>query len=652
MTGENLSGQLAAFSAWKQQHLALLQDITGWLEQQDLYTDEARAAIGHSVETLQKDCLNLAVVGEFSRGKTELINALFFAGYGRRLLPTNAGRTTLCPTEIFQDEGRPPFLRLLPIQTRGSDTSLSELRQDPAQWRDLPLDLNDAVALEEQLRELTASLEVAPEEAERLGLASDQRTADGRVQIPRWRLAQINFRHPLLAEGICILDTPGLNSIGNEPELTYEMLPKAQAVLFVLSADTGVTRSDLDIWHDQLRGPGGRPRPGMMVVLNKIDTLWDELRPQEHISGTIDWQRSEVARLLGIDTEQVFGASAQKALLARIRGDQLLEQRAGILNLERHLAGQLVRNRQTFIQEQATNEVLAALLSLQGLVAGRLTRAREQMAHLAKLADQRKSSLDHLYREAKRDRQRYEASIAAFREHRESFIRHGKALQQTLSLHALDATIEKSRKRMTGAWTTLGLRDGMKLLFNDINQRMERVAAHTQTMRRNVRTIYRRFETDHGFQLVPPPMYSTVKHQVALGLLMQEAELFRSSSRTLLTEQHFVVRRYFNTVVRRARHIFAQADKESLRWLQGALKPITTQMQEHRNQLEANFKDLKTAGNSRHHVKQREAELAAQQQTLMSQADHLVALQAALTGSGLQDPEPDSELTRSLPRHG
>jgi len=647
MAGEHLSGQLAAFSAWKQQHLALLGDITAWLEQQQLHTEEARTAIGHSVESLQHDCLNLAVVGEFSRGKTELINALFFAGHGRRLLPTNAGRTTLCPTEIFQDNDQPPFLHLLPIDTRDDELGLAELRATPERWQRLPLDLADSAALEQQLLELSASRQVPPAEAERLGLASDQRDADGLVQIPKWRLARINFRHPLLAEGICILDTPGLNSIGNEPELTYEMLPKAQAVLFVLSADTGVTRSDLDIWHQQLRGAGGRPRPGMMVVLNKIDTLWDELRPQEQVSHTIDAQRAEAARLLGIDTEQVFGTSAQKALLARIRGDRLLEQRAGILHLERHLAGNLVRNRQAFIQEQSTNEVLAALLSLQGLVAGRLTRNREQLAHLARLSDQRKSTLDQMYREARRDRQRYEASITAFREQRDSFVNHGRALQQALSLSALDVTIDKARRRMTGAWTTVGLRDGMKLLFDDINRRMEQVAAHTQSMRRNVRAIYRRFETDHNFQLTPPPMYSTVRHQVALGLLLQEADAFRRSPTTMLTEKHFLVRRYFNTLVRRAREIFSEARKESRHWLQGALRPITTQMQEHREQLEANFRDLKSAGHSRQELKQRESELAGQQQALMHQADRLVQLQAALTGSGLSDPEPDSELGSS-----
>lgn len=648
MAGEQLSGPLAAFSAWKQRHAALLKQIVSWLDAHDLYTDEVREAIANSLDTLNDDCLNLAVVGEFSRGKTELINGLFFARYGRRLLPTNAGRTTLCPTEIYQDDSEAPYLRLLPIESRLDDTSLTELRQQSEHWHTLPLNLDEPHELEAQLRELTASVEVTEARAQELGLPADQLTPEGLVSVPKWRLARINFRHPLLAEGICILDTPGLNSIGNEPELTYEMLPKAQAVLFLLGADTGVTRSDLDIWHEHLRGPGGKPRPGLMVVLNKIDTLWDELRPQEEVAAAIDNQRRDAARLLGIEQDQVFCTSAQKGLLSRIRGDQLMEQKSGLLTLERQMASNLVSNRQAFIQDQATNEVLAALLSLQGTVDGRLARAREQLSDLAKLADQRQSSLDHLYREAKRERQRYDLSIEDFRRHRHAFIQHGKELQAALSLADLDAAIEEARRRITSSWTTLGLRDGMKGLFDDIHRRMEIVAERTQQMRRHVRSVYRRFETDHGFRLTPPTMYSTVKHQVALGLLVQEADLFRRSTRTALTEQHFVVRRYFNTLVRRARNIFKQANQESRHWLKTALKPITAQMQEHRDALEERLKDLKTAGHSRKHIQEREQELAGLQQTLMSQAAQLIKLQATLTSTSLNGGTPDSGLTGTI----
>jgi hypothetical protein len=52
-----------------------------------------------------------------------------------------------------------------------------------------------------------------------------------------------------------ILDTPGLNAIGTEPELTLSLLPNAHAVLFILAADTGVTQSDLAIWREHVGTP-------------------------------------------------------------------------------------------------------------------------------------------------------------------------------------------------------------------------------------------------------------------------------------------------------------------------------------------------------------------------------------------------------------
>ena len=74
------------------------------------------------------------------------------------------------------------------------------------------------------------------------GLTPD---ADGMVQVPAWRRAIVNLPHPLLKQGLVILDTPGLNAVGAEPELTINLIPQAHAGgLRILAADTGVTRSD------------------------------------------------------------------------------------------------------------------------------------------------------------------------------------------------------------------------------------------------------------------------------------------------------------------------------------------------------------------------------------------------------------------------
>ncbi len=139
----------------------------------------------------------------------------------------------------------------------------------------------------------------------------------GKVEIPCWRHALINYPHPLLKKGLVILDTPGLNALGTEPELTLSMIPSAHAVLFLLAMDTGVTKSDLDVWQKYVQSYVTR----RIAVLNKIDLMWDDLKTDAQIEVAVERQLVETARILGLPRDHVIALSAQKALIARIRGD-------------------------------------------------------------------------------------------------------------------------------------------------------------------------------------------------------------------------------------------------------------------------------------------------------------------------------------------
>ena len=635
MATSPLEQQLSGFARWKQRQRKILDQLEPWLQQQNLYSSEIHHAIGRARSALRDDSVTVAITGEFSRGKTELINALFFGDLGYRLLPTDAGRTTMCPTEILQDPEREPCLRLLPIETRAQDASLLHLRQRPELWTTLPLPMDDPDHLDEQLRALTATRQVSREEAMELGLidaedglthALDQDT----VEIPCWRLAQINIRHPLLARGLRLIDTPGLNAVGNEPELTYEILPSAQAVLFVLSADTGVTRSDLDIWQ-QFASPSGQLRRGLMVVLNKIDTLWDDLRPREQIEQRIQQQRADVANMLDVTPEQTFAVSAQKALLARVRGDAELERRSGIAELEAYLSSTVVENRRDLIMSDFTGDVQHAIQSLENIIESRHKRTQKQIHSLHEVGNRSDASVAQLLRETERDKKRYQASVEAYREARSQFKAHGKALLEALDLASLDKVIEEARREMSKAWTTPGLKEAMRILFDEINQRMETVSEHAQAMRQLVRTIYRRFQTDHDFPAMQPAMFSIVKHQVELGVLAQEAEVFRKSPRTTMTEQHFVVKRYFRTIVDRARHIFREAQREAREWLDHALDPLTIEVKEYRGALSQQIRDLKHASQSRKTIQQRIVLMEREARRLQIQLSSLQNVRQALS---------------------
>ena len=97
---ETLGRRLGDYKKWRDDLIIVISRYHGWLQEEGLTKGEDDLRIFELIEALRSDKLTVAMVGEFSRGKSELINAIFFADYKQRLLPTEAGRTTMCPVEL------------------------------------------------------------------------------------------------------------------------------------------------------------------------------------------------------------------------------------------------------------------------------------------------------------------------------------------------------------------------------------------------------------------------------------------------------------------------------------------------------------------------------------------------------------------------
>src|SRR5690606_13877746 len=113
-----ISDRIEAYGRWRSDLLDAVERYRTWLSQSELSDPQLQARLARVMEHLRDDRMTVAFVAEFSRGKSELINAVFFAQYGQRVLPSSAGRTTMCPTELLFDATRPSGIRLLPIETR------------------------------------------------------------------------------------------------------------------------------------------------------------------------------------------------------------------------------------------------------------------------------------------------------------------------------------------------------------------------------------------------------------------------------------------------------------------------------------------------------------------------------------------------------
>jgi len=75
------------------------------------------------------------------------------------------------------------------------------------------------------------------------------------------------------------------------------------------------------MWEHHVQSVRNQANKNLVVVLNKIDTLWDELKDSSSINASIEAQRLSSAEQLQVDPDQVFLISAQKGLLGKIRND-------------------------------------------------------------------------------------------------------------------------------------------------------------------------------------------------------------------------------------------------------------------------------------------------------------------------------------------
>lgn len=630
---DHLVSDFQAYSAWRGSLTQSIAQLSRWLSEQDLNDSQTTLRIQGLIDRLKEDKLNIAFVAEFSRGKSELINAIFFAHYGKRILPSSAGRTTMCPTELLHDGSRAPCLQLLPIETRGDNVTTVEYRNYHDEWHNIPLNVDDADSMQETFKEIGRTQRVKVETAKKFGLYDendpDQVVAldqNGEVEIPCWRHAIINFPHPLLEQGLVILDTPGLNAIGTEPELTLNLLPNAHAILFILAADTGVTKSDIEVWRNHIvRNQSGKR--GRLVVLNKIDGLWDDLRSGSEIDAEIAKQVKTTADLLTMPTSQIYPVSAQKALLAKVQNDDALLTKSCLLSLERALSDDLLPGKQDIVRDATQSEIEDVVSSIRSILQARQDGVKEQLTELTGLRGKNQDVIAQMMEKVQEDKKHFEQGLVRFQALRSVFTQQTNKLFSLLGKDALKAEIERIRDQMDRSLFSFGetgLRATMDKFFIDVNGSIAKSAEQVAEIQAMMAAMYKKFSEEHGLGQVTPPPFSTLKYHKELARLEKSfREHFNTVGNLLTTSQGRLTRKFFETVASRVVYVFEVANRDVENWLKAVMAPMETQVREHQLQLRRRLESIKRIHNATNTLEDRIQELDEMNRQLTEQIAEL-----------------------------
>lgn len=244
-------------------------------------------------DRLRDDRYYLAVIGEFSAGKSTFINALL----GLDLLPTSALRTTAAATRITHG---PEFTLLVRFRndgiryvypagrTEGADSPLGRMLLHLAPYLRVPRDTAGILAL------LTADERIAP------------------------HLDYLEVRHPAtpLRDGLVIIDTPGTNAEAGHTDITADVLRGEADLAAVLTPSASPASSSLAAFLTDALDPALLRR--CVFLVTKMDHVEDD----EH-DDLLAHVRRRFARLLGMDGVVVEGVAAD-AVLRRATGRELL----------------------------------------------------------------------------------------------------------------------------------------------------------------------------------------------------------------------------------------------------------------------------------------------------------------------------------------
>ncbi len=586
--GPSFNEQFDEHGTWRREFALRLKLLAEWLKDHELLDAAVEERLRRLETQIRSDKVMVAFVAEFSRGKSELINAIFFAGYKRRIMPASAGRTTMCPTELGYDSAVPPCLRLLPIETRLQPQALMEWRGAPEQWTRVDLDVNDPAQLAKAFEKVAEVRHVTLAEAKALGFWHDDApddnpmlNAQGKVEVPRWRHALINIGHPLLRQGLVILDTPGLNAIGAEPELTVNLIPQAHAVVFLLAADTGVTRSDLAVWREHLITEA-EDIDSRLVVLNKIDTMWDSLSTPAQVQAQIERQRTISAEILGVPREQVLPVSAQKGLVAKVTGDPELLQASQLPMLERALSHGVMGQRQKILRS-----AVAAGIGELRIEAGRALSIRrrdlaEQMLELKGLRGKNTSVIRHM--RARIEQEQGDFDVSGARIHAVRSV-HLKLLRDLFTLLGT-STLKTEMAGLTTALRQPGIKLGVRKAYAATFDRLRAVLLKAQVTSGEIQSMltgtFRQLNAEYGFSLQAPREPDLARYERDLELVERSHNQYLGMSNTFRLAQPEFADRLVRALTTRLRVVYESALGEVELWNKSAAAQLDAQLRERR----------------------------------------------------------------------
>jgi hypothetical protein len=437
----------------------------------------------------------------------------------------------------------------------------------------------------------------------------------------------INIAHPLLKQGLVILDTPGLNAIGAEPELTVNLIPQAHAVVFILAADTGVTKSDLSIWREHLITESDNIE-SRLVVLNKIDTMWDALSSPTQVHAQIERQRATSAEILGLPREQVIPVSAQKGLVAKVNDDKALLQASNLPALERALSQGVMGQRQKILRSAVAAGIGELRLEAARAINIRRRDLAEQMLELRGLRGKNMSVINHMRARIQQEQGDFDVSGARIHAVRSVHLKLLRDVFHLLGTNNLKAEMAELTAALRSPGIKLGVRKAYGLTFNRLRDGLRKAQGIDAEIQAMLTGTFRQLNAEYGFSLQAPREPDLERFVRDLDLVERSHNQYMGVGNAFRLAQPEFADRLVRALATRLRVVYESALGEVELWNKSAAAQLDAQLRERRRNFGRRLEAIERIQEAASGLDDRIGEIQAQEVAV----DQLDAKLTELTG--------------------
>jgi hypothetical protein len=653
MSKAAITERLAELQSWRYGVDAQISRVAAFLRTFDFFTANLEAAFNDAHAQVAKERVTIAFVAERSSGKSELINGLFFADLGRRLLPSGPGKSTRCVTEIRFNRDEKTGLKLLPIDSRESPKRLAELVGDESQWRIINFDADNPDSIARALTALSETKRISLTDAVGWGLhgegvavpVGDSQAA--LVDVPRWRYAVVNFPHPLLDAGLVIIDTPGIASLSLEPEFARERLPNADALLMVLDITKGVGQSDLAVWRGHLGSArsfreraiaqnSDESKQVRMVVLNRIDALevasgTDPLETSRELLREIDRRVRDAADLLRVDPIRVIALSARQGLMGKLSNDSDQAIKSRLYQLEVNLAASLPRDRQVALTKSVISTLSNALEAAQALLDGQRFDTLVGLNRLSMLREKNEKLMHSVLSQAGARHDRIDLALKEVRAIKPVQAKLGEELAAIVDVNVARNDADHIKTAIAKSLLSANTVESVRKYFTAVAERLAETELKIEQIRELFKGVGEKMRDEFALGKYEVHPFPTQRFHTELQKAREKSDAeFTRTSNLMVRRGGSLAEQFEVLVVSRVMQIFTIASRESGSWMRGLYISIEQPLLEIRDQVQQRVAGIEQIKSAELDLAERIAELQARMDTLKKKHTALADARSSL----------------------